>query len=226
MVGCKDGTVKIFDDEFILRFTGKMNDKKKEISQVKFSPDGRLLAVGDHLGFIYVYIWNGGQIKKKHSKIKHNSYIKHLDFSKDSNTIHSTCGAYELLFWDAATGSQKKSGATETKNEEWATWTTTLGWPVQGIFKPSWDGTDINAVDRSNDDHCKPMMKLLASADDEGKVRVLEYPCTIANSKSVEGKGHSSHVTNVKFTRNDKFILSTGGEDQTVIQWKCEADES
>ena len=63
-------------------------------------------------------------------------------------------------------------------------------------------------------------MKLLASGDDNGKVRLLEYPCVIQNSQSVKGRGHSSHVTNVKFTRNDKTLISTGGEDQTILEWK------
>ncbi len=92
---------------------------------------------------------------------------------------------------------------------------------MQGIFEATWDGTDINAVDRSSNAYFNPERKLLASADDKGKVRVLDYPCTIQKSSSVKGNGHSSHVTNVKFTKTDDLILSTGGEDQTVIQWKC-----
>lgn len=83
------------------------------------------------------------------------------------------------------------------------------------------DGTDVNAVDRSNDEHFKPMMRLLASGDDNGKVRLLEYPCVSQHAQSVKGRGHSSHVTNVKFTKNDEVIISTGGEDQTILQWKC-----
>lgn len=60
------------------------------------------------------------------------------------------------------------------KNEEWATWNVTLGWPVQGVFEPFMDGSDVNAVDRSNQEHGnKKGMKLLASGDDNGKVRIL-----------------------------------------------------
>jgi len=33
------------------------------------------------------------------------------------------------------------------------------------------------------------------------------------------GKGHSSHVTNVKWSCQDKFLFSTGGEDNCVFQW-------
>jgi WD40 repeat protein len=81
------------------------------------------------------------------------------------------------------------------------------------------DGTDINAVDRSNSSYTGDM-KLLATGDDHGKVRLLEYPCVVKNSQGVIGRGHSSHVTNVKFSSNDKLLISTGGEDQTILQWE------
>lgn len=65
------------------------------------------------------------------------------------------------------------------------------------------DGTDINAVDRSNLSYGNKNMRLIVTSDDKGKVRLLEYPCLVKNSDSVKGKGHSSHVTNVKFNYND-----------------------
>jgi hypothetical protein len=61
---------------------------------------------------------------------KHSSYITHVDFSCDGVNLHSTCGAYELLFWDVTQGKQLTGGATGLKDEKWHTWTTTLGWPV------------------------------------------------------------------------------------------------
>ncbi len=32
-------------------------------------------------------------------------------------------------------------------------------------------------------------------------------------------KGHSSHVTCVRWTFDDKFLISTGGLEKSVIQW-------
>ena len=43
-------------------------------------------------------------------------------------------------------GKQIKS-APSVANVCWDTFTCTLGWPVQGIWPPGSDGTDINAVD-------------------------------------------------------------------------------
>lgn len=34
--------------------------------------------------------------------------------------------------------------------------------------------------------------------------------------------GHSSHVTKVKFSSGDKYVISTGGNDKTVIIWETD----
>jgi microtubule-associated protein-like 6 len=42
-------------------------------------------------------------------------------------------------------------------------------------------------------------------------------------SKEAEGLkygGHSSHVTNVHFTCDDRYVLSTGGADLSIFQWR------
>ena len=36
----------------------------------------------------------------------HSSYVTHIDWSADSRIIQSTCGAYELLYFEASTGKQ------------------------------------------------------------------------------------------------------------------------
>lgn len=59
--------------------------------------------------------------------------------------MQSTCGAYELFFWVAepAGGPTQPPGAVVFRPEPsasklrdacWVTWTSTLGWPVQGIW--------------------------------------------------------------------------------------------
>ena len=32
--------------------------------------------------------------------------------------------------------------------------------------------------------------------------------------------GHSAHVTNVRFTNDSKWLVSTGGADHAVFQWR------
>lgn len=77
-----------------------------------------------------------------------------------------------------------------------------MGWPVQGIWPPLEDGSDINAVDRSNVPH-QDGYHLLASANDSSLVKLFRYPSVDERSEFIEGRGHSSHVTNVKFSKDD-----------------------
>lgn len=184
---------------------------------MKFSPDGNFLALGSHDAWINVYQIPSFKLQCKMKK--HSSGITHIDWSKDSRYIHSTCQAYELLFFDAMSGKQITGGATMFRDEDWATWTATLGWPVQGIWRTEMDGSDINMVDRSRKTF-DGAYRLLACAEDTGLVRLYRYPCLKKNSDFVAGKGHSSHVTNVRFNNTDTYIFSTGGEDQCIMQWR------
>jgi WD40 repeat protein len=196
---------------------------KEWISEVKFSPDGSLLAVGSHDNSVYIYNVQGWQ--KKWAFNKHASFITHLDWSEDGNSIHTNTGDYELLYWDVSKGTQETSGRTKYKDENWATWTCAVGWPTQGIWPPGAGGDDIDYVCRSNSKTVGGY-NLLAVGDDFGKVSIYRYPCVQKNSQSVKQPGHSSHVTCVKFGPKDDYLFSTGGEDNCVFQWKVTPQSS
>lgn len=118
---------------------------------------------------------------------------------------------YWLKFYsvDAA----KDASASSAKDVKWFTWTCTLGFYSQGIF-PGVDGTDVNSVCRSHN------QKFLATGDDFSKVNLFAFPCVVPKAKCVSYPGHSSHVTKVKFSFDDSYLVSTGGGDKCVISWK------
>lgn len=62
--------------------------------------------------------------------------------------------------------------------------------------------------------------KFLATGDDFGKVNLFAFPCVVPKAKCISYPGHSSHVTKVKFSYDDSFLVSTGGGDKCVITWK------
>ena len=45
-------------------------------------------------------------------------------------------------------------------------------------------------------------------------------------AQSNEFYGHSSHVTKVRFTANDRFVISTGGNDMTVMVWETDIEQA
>lgn len=131
----------------------------------------------------------------------------------------SNCTSYEILFFDVAAGKQNTAGASQLKDEVWSTWTCTLGWPVQGIFPPCADGSDINSCHRSPDG------TILATGDDFGMVKLFRYPCPVEKASFNSYCGHSSHVTNVRFIPKVPYLISTGGEDKSIFQWKYMLDK-
>jgi len=209
----KDGAFLILDAQSKgLPVIHEARDSKQWISDVKFSPDKSTFAVGSHDNKIYLYdVANSFNLRGRCDK--HNSYITHLDFSADSSHIQSNCGAYELMFYNVADGSHNNSPSS-VKNVDWSTWTCVLGWPVQGVWPDSSDGTDINATHRSNNG------RYVAAADDFGNVKIFNYPCVSKSNGHVAGKGHSSHVTNVRFSADDQFMYTNGGNDRSIMQWK------
>ena len=117
----EDGMFRVYRDDstanppIVLMYETK--EAKQWVSEIKFSPDGRTLAVGTHDNSIYFY-GVPQQFKRKFKFSKHNSFITHFDFSSDSKYLQSNCGAYELLFSDATTGAQVSKLDT-LKDSEW-----------------------------------------------------------------------------------------------------------
>ena len=214
-------------------------DKSKDVNNL-------IYAVGSHDNNIYVYSLEVQHKMDKESKCPkllfslkgHNSYITHIDFSEDGNFLQSNCGAYELLFWDTeitnpenpqpdSSSKKRLKSSRHTRDVKFSTFTCTLGWPVQAIWPDAADGTDINTVDRGDLIKEENPQTLVATGGDDGKVRIFHYPCITRGAKYIEGIGHSSHVTKVKFIKEKsmdrrhekKRIISTGGGDKCIFQW-------
>jgi len=89
---------------------------------------------------------------------------------------------------------------------------------VQGVWPPYADGTDVNAVDRAKGGD------VIAAADDFGRVTLRHYPALLPTAIASVSMGHSSHVTNVRFTAGDRHLISVGGNDKSVFQWRVYGD--
>ncbi|XP_077438464.1 EMAP like 4 isoform X2 [Vanacampus margaritifer] len=191
-------------------------DGNEQLSVMRFSVDGALLAVGSHDNFIYVYnVAERGRKYSRYGKCSgHSSYITHLDWSPDNKFIMSNSGDYEILYWNVPNGCKYIRNRSECKDIDWATYTCVLGYHVFGVWPEGSDGTDINAVIRSHN------RKVLALADDFCKVHLFSYPCATPKAPSHKYSAHSSHVTNVSFLFDDAYLISTGGKDTSILQWR------
>uniref|UniRef100_A0AAR2M3U0 HELP domain-containing protein n=1 Tax=Pygocentrus nattereri TaxID=42514 RepID=A0AAR2M3U0_PYGNA len=191
-------------------------DGNEQLSVIRYSPDGSFVAVGSHDNFIYIYsVTEGGRRYTRFGKCTgHSSFITHLDWSKDGKYIMSNSGDYEILYWDVTGGCKLLRNRYESKDREWASYTCVLGFHVMGVWLEGSDGTDINALCRSHSE------RVVAVADDFCKVHLFQYPCPKPKAPSHRYEGHGSHVTNVRFTHCDSHLLSLGGKDACILQWR------
>lgn len=207
-VGQHGGVVALIDyDSFEVKY--EKQHRKEQIDAIAFSPNGQVVGLGSWDQMVEII-----DVESKTSiTIKgHTSSITHLTFSSDSKYLQTNSRDYEILYWEVETG--KRVDKSVTADVIWYDWTALLGWPVKGIFGKGQDGTDVNAV---NINHTNT---LVVTGNDTGEVTLYRYPSNPKGMKQFVG--HSAFVTNVRFSRDDRYIFSTGGNDLAIIQWRLQ----
>ena len=223
-IGMRNGYLLIVDSQFAPVAKTQHSKNGTEITAIKFSPDNKICAVGDQDGHIRLYDVNS---KFRRAKIcpgsksfhkKNSTAVTAIDFSKDGSRLMTNNRSGEVLFYDTDTG----KAVTNTEElrklsfgfDLWYTWSCTFGWPVQGIFPANSDGSDVNACARSKDE------RVVATGDDAGRVNLYRFPCPQPNATACQSVGHSAHVANVAFSQKSDHLLSCGGADLSIFQWK------
>lgn len=199
-----DGKWLVLEAENLNQVAAPPHIRSQRISDIKWSPDSKWVAVGCADNHIDLYSWGGGgSFEHKGILRGHSSFIRAIDWAEDSSALQSCCGAHELLYWRLYSPEGKLRPAQEKtsssmKDVRFHTFSCIFGWPVRGIWPEDSDGTDVNACARS---HVSSRDEgLLATGDDFGKVKLFRWPCIVPRAQHRPYGGHSSHVTHVAFT--------------------------
>ncbi|TMW57573.1 hypothetical protein Poli38472_003498 [Pythium oligandrum] len=219
VVGTQDGQVTVLLAEKLASVVTTWKCSARPIAVLRFDPENTFLAIGAHDQTIYLY--DAHTYKPKGVCRGHSGTVAHLDFSKGGTVLQSTSNAGELLFWQIVKTPERETNAfqqikaaTSVRDTVWASWSLPYGWPVQGIWPSGSDGSDVNAVARSGD-HA-----VVCTGDDFGQVKLFSYPCVASGAPAKTFVGHASHVTNCCFSRHDRFVLTTGGLDNALCQFR------
>ncbi|KAI1886390.1 hypothetical protein AGOR_G00213520 [Albula goreensis] len=198
-----------------LKVWGKKRDRSAAIQDVRFSPDNRLLAVGSVENTVDFYDLTLGPALNRIGYCRDiPSFVIQMDFSADSKYIQVSTGAYKRQVHEVPTGKMVME-QTVIDRVTWATWTSILGEEVLGIWPRNADKADVNCA-------CVSHAGLnVVSGDDFGLVKLFDFPCSEKFAKHKRYFGHSAHVTNIRFSYDDKYVISTGGDDCSVFVWKC-----
>ena len=89
-----------------LVITHEARDSKEPLTDIKFSGDGKTMAISSMDTSTYIY--NVEDFTSKGRCKGHGGGVLHIDFSADDQWLHTTCGDMEMLFWNAYTGEQHK----------------------------------------------------------------------------------------------------------------------
>ncbi|XP_038072339.1 echinoderm microtubule-associated protein-like 6 [Patiria miniata] len=210
-VGFKDGSFSVVNGDTLDDIAG-FHHRKEEISDVKFSPNsGKYLAVASHDNYIDIYsVLNTKRVGTCKGS---SSYVTHTDWDVNGKLLMMNSGAKEQLFFEAPRGKRQALRNAQIESQGWATWTCVLGHTCTGIWPSKSDVTDVNASSLSHD------KTILATGDDFGYVKLFHWPASGKNAKFKKYVGHSAHVTNVRWTYDDKALVSVGGADTALMVW-------
>ncbi|XP_078612841.1 echinoderm microtubule-associated protein-like 6 [Branchiostoma floridae x Branchiostoma japonicum] len=217
-LGMKDGKIEILYKRDMSQKTVHVTSDTlgQAICDVKYSPDGRYLAVASHDGRVSVF--DPTQNYDSVRQFPAGSYpVMHIDWSTDSRFLQTNDEQGERAIY------KMPEGKMATKRDDlsaivWETWTGVLGDEVQGIWPKYSDLLDVNTAD-VNFDH-----GVMVTGDDHGLVKLFRFPCIRKGAKFRKYGGHADHVTNVRFSCDGSRVVSIGGADSTVFQWKLLPD--
>ena len=211
-VGLDDGTFVVLD-MCTLTIIDKEKHRNERVQEIRYSPDGRYLAVGSAENAIDIH-----DTTRSYKRVGmcegHSACISHIDWSSDSRMLQSNCNAYAHLYWTMPKGVRVTPSKATIERTDWSTWTCTMADQVKGVFPPGSDGTDVNAIDRSH------RRDVSATGDDFGFVKLFRFPCPDKGQQGKEYRGHSSFVQSVRFTSGDRHVVSVGGMDVCTMQWR------
>ncbi|KAM9714304.1 echinoderm microtubule-associated protein-like 5 isoform 3-T3 [Dama dama] len=210
-LGMKDGSLTVLRVRDMTEVV-HIKDRKEAIHELKYSPDGTYLAVGCNDSSVDIY-GVAQRYKKFGECVGSLSFITHLDWSSDSRYLQTNDGNGKRLFYRMP-GGKEVANKEEIKGVHWASWTCVSGLEVNGIWPKYSDVNDINSVDGNY------IGQVLVTADDYGIVKLFRYPCLRKGAKFKKYIGHSAHVTNVRWSHDYQWVISIGGADHSVFQWK------
>jgi len=188
------------------------------IQCLKYSPNGRVLAVGTH-GAIIALLDTRDNYQVKGVLSAHESFVTSVDWSDDGAFLASTDGLYHLkhhqIFENDLAQSTLVLDPSLLRDVKWERQNCVLGFAVQGVLEQGEaEGTLVAALEVS------PSRAFVAAGDDAGQVQLYRFPVLAKGHQSHANHSHASHVAAVRWSLDEKYLLSVGGHDNTICQFQ------
>lgn len=162
-----------------------------------------------------------GSVRIKRDKsmwdpMQHPSAPTHMQFSSDGQYIKTFTRDYGIVHWKLDREARKGEILGHLPDPDKVKWhgdPLIAGWDTKGLMQPEWDGTDLNQCSVTKD------RRFIAASDDYGTVRLHTYPA-VDHTACHEYRGHSSFVVGCTFLSDSSHLITTGGRDMGIFQWR------
>ena len=210
---------------------------------VAYSPDGRHLAMGDMSGAIRLFLVPSmdGTIERSYRFtsrcLGHKGRITHLGWSDDSSCVRSNCDLPELRFWDQSGMELDASDDGVRRRLSYKQWASSDGGL---LYCPETRGVHLSPDGQAVDLKVRAIgiahgtgQNLFAIGDEFQQIRLLRYPCIAPPPTSSPRAdlpachtGHASTISAIRFSFNNRYLISAGGEDLTLFVWRVRSAQS
>ncbi|MYB64268.1 WD40 repeat domain-containing protein [Candidatus Poribacteria bacterium] len=238
-------------DKKIKNIFGEHNwigDSVSYVNCLAFSPDNRILAVGEMDNFV-VQLWDleTGLQKSTLPATHQQNKAYAIAFSEDSKTLITPHYFGEIIHWDVTIGEKSffltdhspshaydriaiaKDGKTfvsgDRKDGEIRLWDAYTGRQLT-LFEAKTPFTSISIHEPKPQKGVKvlafaPDGKTVASAHDDSTVRLWDIA---SSTETVTFIGHTERVNSIVFSPDSKMLVS-GSNDETIIFWDVNKKE-
>ncbi|GMH62047.1 hypothetical protein TrLO_g8072 [Triparma laevis f. longispina] len=210
-LGLDNGGCAIFD--LYLEVQAAFQHCKEAVTTCKYSPNGKILAVGSADTNIYLY-----DPAKNYARTGvcrgHTAPVTHMDFTTHSRILQSNDADLNVCFWD------EFGDDTEPPvgKKYWGRTSCTVSWQVAGLW-PDSEGGEITTI------NIDPNTDVLAAGDEFGRIRLYNYPCTEGGQLNLTFQGHCGPISRARFSEGGHYLFTTGRDDCCLFQWKHQLTE-
>ncbi|CAH1788878.1 unnamed protein product, partial [Owenia fusiformis] len=221
VAGTNNGELVIFDiqhgDNFSISEQAQIKITKDKLTSVKLSADGNKIAIGTK-SLIVIMKWT--EVEESQWAWQemgqcqgHSRSVTGLDWNIDGTLLQSSSDKPEFCIWNIETC--HLLNPEEQKNQRWLTHTSKLGFPVTGVWHcKQGKEADISSVE------INPTKTLVAMGNSQGYISLFKYPCCKEGSYSHTYRGSNCPLPNIGFTTSGRHLITLGGRDACLMQWK------
>lgn len=207
-VALNDGRVTVRNNVYQLNLILKVLEESKEwVHCMSYTPSGNSLAVSSQDSNVYIYDVQANY--QLFHQLASPAPVVSLDWSKDEQLLKTCDVLGDVTCWEVG----KEVLVEEPDHEVWFTWTSSGGKLMQAYPRVNSDPEFITCVARSLDS------RKLIIGNAWGIIELHSCPY-LPNHKTSIYKAHSLEVVKAVWTHRDSILLTAGGSDLSIIQWK------